>query len=250
MNILQHKSWHVYSQKNQDRVKRDEAKAEAEDKQTQERAIAADREHRLTVLRQRAARRYTNEPVASEQEEDDETTPGPVAPVPNDTVALTKSKSKEHVNFWANLEKQDTVSKKGNPEYEAEVKAKEKKWERTIAMHLDSAVRGPTPWYTTPQAGSMAAPRNKNDDHDFVKIRDDPLQNMRSMLDKRKVVQEAKGERERSRSPSSRKHARTSRHSQPTIKRVKHDGKAEDGAIAERASRKEKGDDSPEPGLH
>lgn len=109
---------------------------------------------------------------------------------------------------------------------------------------------GPTPWYTTPQAGSMAAPRNKyvfqtsvskkqqlrlswhilillhvhnisshrNDDHDFVKIRDDPLQSMRSMLDKRKVAQEAKGERERSRSPPSRKHARTSRHSQPTIK--------------------------------
>lgn len=34
-------SWHVYSQKNQDRVRRDEAKAEAEENQTQERAIAA-----------------------------------------------------------------------------------------------------------------------------------------------------------------------------------------------------------------
>ncbi|KAF9122476.1 hypothetical protein BGX30_001993 [Mortierella sp. GBA39] len=213
MNILQHKSWHVYSQKNQDRVKRDEAKAEAEENQTQERAIAADREHRLAVLRQRAARRYTNEPVPGEQEEDDDTTP------PNDTVAVTKTESKGgHVNFWADLEKQDTTSKKGNPEYEAEVKAKEKKWERTIAMHLDSAVKGPTPWYTTPQAGSMATSRNKNDDHDFVKVREDPLQNMRSMLDKRKVAQEAKGERERSRSPSSRKHIRTSRQSQPAIK--------------------------------
>ncbi|KAG0300110.1 hypothetical protein BGZ97_003384 [Linnemannia gamsii] len=175
MNILQHKSWHVYSQKNQDRVKRDEAKAEAEEKQTQERAIAADREHRLAVLRQRAARRYTNEPVPGEQGEDEDMIPRPVVPAPNDAVAMAKPKAKgEHVNFWENLEKQDTVSKKGNPEYEAEVKAKEKKWERTIAMHLDSAVRGPIPWYTTPQAGSMATSRNKNDDHDFVKIRDDP----------------------------------------------------------------------------
>jgi len=37
---------------------------------------------------------------------------------------------------------QDTTNKKGNPEYEAEVRAKEKKWERTIAMHLDSVNRG------------------------------------------------------------------------------------------------------------
>ncbi|KAF9298877.1 Leukocyte receptor cluster member 1 [Linnemannia elongata] len=219
MNILQHKSWHVYSQKNQDRVKRDEAKAEVEEKQTQERAIAADREHRLAVLRQRAARRYANEPAPGEQEGDDDTTAGLLAPVPNDTVAVTKTKSKgEHVNFWANLEKQDTASKKGNPEYEAEVKAKEKKWERIIATHLDSAVRGPTPWYIAPQAGSMATSRNKNDDHDFVKVREDPLQNMRSMLDKRKVAQEAKGERERSRSPSSRKRIWTSKQSQPVIK--------------------------------
>lgn len=219
MNILQHKSWHVYSQRNQDRVKRDEAKAEAEEKQTQERAIAADREHRLAVLRKRAARRYANEPAPGEQEEDDDTTPGPLAPVPKDTVAVTKTKSKgDHVNFWADLEKQDTAIKKGNPEYEAEVKAKEKRWERTIATHLDSVIKGPTPWYAAPQAGSMATSRNKNDDHDFVKVREDPLQSMRSMLDKRKVALEAKGERERSRSPSSQKHIRTSKQSQPAIK--------------------------------
>ncbi|KAF8945077.1 hypothetical protein BGZ47_003262 [Haplosporangium gracile] len=254
MNILQHKSWHVYSQKNQDRVKRDEAKAEAEEKQTKERAIAADREHRLAVLRQRATRRYANEPGPGKQEDDDETIPGPAAPVLNDTVAVNKTKPKEeHVNFWADLEKQDIVSKKGNPEYEAEVKAKEKKWERTIAMHLDSAVKGPSPWYTTSQAGSMVASRNKNDDHDFVKVREDPLHNMRSMLDKRKVAQEAKGERERSRSPSSRKYARTSKHSQSGIKDTpvwaQYDGKAEDGTTVERTGREGKGDGAPKPRL-
>ncbi|KAF9156384.1 hypothetical protein BG015_005593 [Linnemannia schmuckeri] len=225
MNILQHKSWHVYSQKNQDRVKRDEAKAAAEENQTKERAIAADREHRLAVLRQRAARRYANEPGPGEQEGNDETTPGPAALVLNNTVAVNKTKSKEeHVNFWADLEKQDTVSKKGNLEYEAEVKAKEKKWERTIAMHLDSAVKGPTPWYTTSQAGSIAAFGSKNDDHDFVKVREDPLHNMRSMLDKRKVAQEAKG--------------------------AKYNGKAEDGTTAERTGRENKSDGAPEPRLH
>ncbi|KAF9903248.1 Leukocyte receptor cluster member 1 [Linnemannia zychae] len=143
MNILPHKSWHVYNQKNQDRVKKDEAKAEAEEKQIQERAIAADREHRLAVLRQRAARRYTNDPGLGGDGDEGEAQAGTVAPGLDDTMAV------------------DTVSKKGNPEYEAEVKAKEKKWERTIAMHLDSASRGPTPWYTTPTTGSVASTSTK-----------------------------------------------------------------------------------------
>lgn len=61
----------------------------------------------MAVLRQRAARRYANESAPGEQKEDDDTTPGPLAPVLNDTMAITKTKSKgEHVNFWADLEKQ------------------------------------------------------------------------------------------------------------------------------------------------
>ncbi|KAG0278066.1 hypothetical protein BGZ95_004771 [Linnemannia exigua] len=237
--------WHVYSQKNQERVRRDEAKAEAEEKQTQERAIAADREHRLAVLRQRAARRYTNGPGLDEglDEEEIEAQPGPVTPGPNDTLAMIKP---------------DTSSKKGNPEYEAEVKAKEKKWERTIAMHLDSASRGPTPWYTTPTAGSMTTTSKKHDNNNFVKIREDPLQNMRSMLDKRKVAQEERGERRRSRSPSSKKHAQTSRHRSsqlairdtPRSSRSEYDGKAKDGEIIKRAGGEDKGDGTLESGLH
>ena len=65
----------------------------------------------MAVLRQRAARRYANEPAPGEQEGDDDTTARLLAPVPNDTVAVTKTKSKgEHVNFWANLEKQVRTS--------------------------------------------------------------------------------------------------------------------------------------------
>jgi hypothetical protein len=61
----------------------------------------------LAVLRQRAARRYTNEPVPGEQGEDEDMIPRPVVPAPNDAVAMAKPKAKgEHVNFWENLEKQ------------------------------------------------------------------------------------------------------------------------------------------------
>ncbi|KAF9932198.1 Leukocyte receptor cluster member 1 [Linnemannia zychae] len=208
MNILQHKSWHVYSQKNQDRVKRDEAKAEAEEKKTQRRAIAADQEHRLMILRQRAAKRYANVP-GIEDGEDIDAHSDALIPIANDTVAVAKPKS-EH----------DTASKKGNPEYEAEQKAKERKWERTIAVHLDSANSGPTPWYTTPGAGSMTATSKKSGDTSFSKIQEDPLQNMRTMLDKRKISLEKKDKRERSRSPTSRKHARTSDYSRSIVKEM------------------------------
>ncbi|KAF8937919.1 hypothetical protein BGZ58_001944 [Dissophora ornata] len=119
MNILPHKSWHVYNQKNRDKVRRDEAKAEEEEKQTNDRAIAADREHRLTVLRQRAQKRLSNN-LGDEQSEQDrdqgQSTVGP--PVPEDTKAVTVAA--QHVNFWSDLEQHDTKSRQGNPENEAE----------------------------------------------------------------------------------------------------------------------------------
>ncbi|KAF9939826.1 hypothetical protein BGZ65_009262 [Modicella reniformis] len=81
MNILPHKSWHVYNHKNRERVKQDEDKAAAGEKQNEERAIGA-----------------------------------------------------------------DTKSKQGNQEYEAEAKAKQEKWNRTIAMHLDTGIKGKATW--------------------------------------------------------------------------------------------------------
>ncbi|KAI8599419.1 hypothetical protein EDD21DRAFT_433197 [Dissophora ornata] len=196
MNILPHKSWHVYNQKNRDKVRRDEAKAEEEEKQTNDRAIAADREHRLTVLRQRAQKRLSNN-LGDEQSEQDrdqgQSTVGP--PVPEDTKAVTVAA--QHVNFWSDLEQHDTKSRQGNPENEAEVKAKKEKWDRTVAMHLDTGVKGQSPWYTSKHAGSMTTSRRKEDANGFSKTREDPLNLVKKMLDKRERVR-----RDKSRSPS------------------------------------------------
>ncbi|KAG9321001.1 hypothetical protein KVV02_003979 [Mortierella alpina] len=206
MNILPHKSWHVYSQKNRDKVRRDEAKAEDEQRQVQDRSIAADREHRLMLLRERAQKRQSNA-IGGDSTEKEHSQTDRGSPVAEDTMALVRlqnpSEKTQHVNFWADLEKQDTKSKQGNPEREAEDKRKQEKWDRTIAMHLDSGVKGPKPWYTSLHAGSMQSSRRRGDDKEFTKVREDPLSNMKVMLDKRD-----KAHRERSKSPTSKSRSR------------------------------------------
>ncbi|KAG0038386.1 hypothetical protein BGZ82_000344 [Podila clonocystis] len=181
MNILQHKSWHVYNQKNRDKVRKDEANAEAEQKKVEDRAIAADREHRLAVLRQRAQRRLGNSGDDSNDSQGDRSHGIPTA---EDTVAVVTTSispsKQEHVNFWADLEKQDTKSSAGNPEREEEAKSKQEKWDRTIAMHLDTGIKGKSPWYLSPHAGSMETSAKRGDDKEFTKAREDPLQAMKS----------------------------------------------------------------------
>lgn len=48
-------SWHVYNDKNREKVKKDEASARIEKEKSEERSKAAEREHRLTILRSRAS---------------------------------------------------------------------------------------------------------------------------------------------------------------------------------------------------
>ncbi|KAG0236373.1 hypothetical protein B0O80DRAFT_494997 [Mortierella sp. GBAus27b] len=182
MNILPHKSWHVYNQKNRDRVRRDEAKAEAEEKHNQERSEAAEQEHRLAVLRQRAQRRLTGSEY------------GP--PTPDDTKISTDAK--EHVNFWSDLEQQDTKGKQGNPENEAEAKAKQEKWDRTIAMHLDTGIKGQSPWYTKKRDEFKGTSQRKDDDRTFTKVREDPLNVVKSLLEERDKIRHNR----KSKSPS------------------------------------------------
>lgn len=73
-------------------------------------------------------------------------------------------------------------------------------------MHLDTGIKGKSPWYLSPHAGSMETNAKKGDDKEFTKVREDPLQAMKSMLDKHE-----KHRRKRSKSPSrTRRHHRES----------------------------------------
>ncbi|BGP34769.1 hypothetical protein JCM10296v2_006591 [Rhodotorula toruloides] len=54
IKLLQHKSWHVYSAENIARVKRDEARAAAQEEEDEQRTMLADSEARLDRLRKKA----------------------------------------------------------------------------------------------------------------------------------------------------------------------------------------------------
>ncbi|CAO3689338.1 unnamed protein product [Rhizopus microsporus] len=54
MNILHHKSYHVYNKKNIEKVRKDEEAAAAKEKEKQKRIELAESEARLELLRKRA----------------------------------------------------------------------------------------------------------------------------------------------------------------------------------------------------
>ena len=57
LNLLHHKSWHVYSKENRERVRKDEEAAVKEENGKKERVIKAEQEARLEKLRDASSAR-------------------------------------------------------------------------------------------------------------------------------------------------------------------------------------------------
>ncbi|KAL7750483.1 Leukocyte receptor cluster member 1 [Sorochytrium milnesiophthora] len=133
MNILPHKSWHVYNKDNVARVRRDEALAKAREDELKQRATEADREHRLQVLRARHRKDQDADATAAGADE-------PTSSASNMT-GLTDAKG--HINLFLDLEMaQQKHNKKENPDVVRERKAAEDKWERQYTMYLDQSKKG------------------------------------------------------------------------------------------------------------
>ncbi|KAG9284088.1 hypothetical protein G9A89_022862 [Geosiphon pyriformis] len=204
MNILPHKSYHVYNIKNREKVRKDEEKAKLQEEAKSERALTAEREHRLSLLRQRAQQRQEcpktsltgGSPVLSPTlgfivtENDKQTLEV------RSKMAIEESKS-GHINFWAELEENNLKNAVStNPEYEAEKKAKEDKWERKITMYLDDVSKDLKPWYGTLSVDSKKLNEEKEkwikNKEDKSKLRNDPLTTMSRYLDKKAQKKEKK----------------------------------------------------------
>jgi hypothetical protein len=112
MNILPKKKWHVRTKENIARVRRDEAKAAAEENARLERARLAEHEDRINRLKKNAnvnvedpfAQRVSNDPSTS---------------------------ATGHVNFFAEIEEQErtNLASGGNRQYQAEKKREHQEWE-------------------------------------------------------------------------------------------------------------------------
>ncbi|XP_041348013.1 leukocyte receptor cluster member 1 homolog [Gigantopelta aegis] len=141
MNILPHKSWHVRTKKNIDRVNRDEAKAAEEEKEKQRKIALAEQEARTDILRRRGKERLGGIeftlPVSNQ--------------TPEDTTAIVASDKTEHINFFSDIEQ--GLRKEGkNKEHEAEKKAEKEKWEKSIGLltYLGKSSideQNEVPWY-------------------------------------------------------------------------------------------------------
>ncbi|KAI1319151.1 hypothetical protein EDD11_004794 [Mortierella claussenii] len=174
-------NWHVYNQKNRDKVRRDEAAAEDIEHRRAQESLAADREHQLSVLRERAKRRMLNN---VDSDSFNSITDRSLEPT-NGQRPTSEDIKAQHVNFWSDVEQKERKSHKGNEDYEAEEKAKKIKFERQAGVYLDTGNKGRQPWLLTAAAPSKNDQRKKERDQEFTKVREDPLNTIKSLLDQR-----------------------------------------------------------------
>ncbi len=158
MNILPKKRWHVRTKDNIARVRRDEAKAKAEDEERQRRVQLAEQEARTALLRSRAR---SHRPLEDNQKDEDE---------------------KRHVNLFEDLERGETTSA-ANPDREAEEKRQREEEEKKIGLLTylgqdTQELTGETSWWQ--KAPSDNAASTSKDD--AGKERMDPLNDIRGYL--------------------------------------------------------------------
>lgn len=181
MNILPHKSWHVRTKRNIERVRRDEAQARADQEETQRRVLLAEQEARTQLLRNKA--RSENSSTVTQH-----FVPG--------------SSSPKHVNIFEGAE--DSKDNK-NVEHEQELKQEKEKWEKKIGLLQVLASKDDEethrPWYlmshevrmklNDDDANKNIVDQSKEMKQIKVKKFHDPLEDMKKYLD---VMKHNKGE--------------------------------------------------------
>ncbi|RHZ44983.1 hypothetical protein Glove_701g17 [Diversispora epigaea] len=189
MNILPHKSYHVYNLKNKERVRKDEEKAQQEEAAKNERKEIAERERRLKLLREKASAKLIQ---GIQGIQGGANNPSALESTKNDDQGLQLQSSTEtasgHINFWEDKEKEFVKTFSTNPEYEAEKRAREQKIERQYTMYFDEVLKDPKPWYmkvNKEERYSIDGTIKKKKD-EGIKSFEDPLLTLKKTLDKKK----------------------------------------------------------------
>ncbi|KAH3883077.1 leukocyte receptor cluster member 1 homolog [Dreissena polymorpha] len=130
MNILPHKSWHVRTKKNIERVRRDEAQAAEEEKERQRKIALAEQEARTDLLRKRSRIRTEGE-IEHDTDKVQKLDSEAESAVPSSSVDIYTPQG--HINFFKDIEAGD-VKQGTNKEYEKEKKEEKEKWEKDIGL--------------------------------------------------------------------------------------------------------------------
>ncbi|KAG1381069.1 hypothetical protein G6F61_003495 [Rhizopus arrhizus] len=174
MNILHHKSYHVYNKKNVEKVRKDEEQAAAKEKEKQKKIELAESEARLNLLRKKAGAKFLNDK-------------------PTATI--------EHINLFKDYESTT------NEENEAEEKAKAEKLDRQLTMYLDKgATAEATPWYAKNSTSIdkysdlYVKKSDRKKRREPIRLKDDPLEYIEDKLKKEDKSNKEKKLKKRKRS--------------------------------------------------
>ncbi|KAH9822240.1 hypothetical protein DFH28DRAFT_1049474 [Melampsora americana] len=167
LNILYHKSYHVYNRENVERVKRDELKAELEAEAKTQSTIAANSEARLSLLRSQKHQVKSESGRKKERRIEtalDDQLKGkkPASPPSRDEPPQRSTDNSSiidpkngHINFWSSLENQSTSKQfenskilDQNESYVRDQKKADEKWDAMITMRLDRPAHELKPWYS------------------------------------------------------------------------------------------------------
>ncbi|KAJ3181109.1 hypothetical protein HDU85_003814 [Gaertneriomyces sp. JEL0708] len=175
LNILQHKSWHVYSEANRERVRKDEEAAREKDEAQRERSLQAEREARLQLLRARKKTAAGTETTSIERVE------VAVNAVGQDDVGSSKP---ARFSLFEPEEKKAKAALSQAAEAEAQKRLKKKEYEDKFTWYLGETKDGKKekPWYAALELPSKAVADTVGHGTDRKEVRisrkkelDDPL---------------------------------------------------------------------------
>ncbi|RWS20630.1 hypothetical protein B4U80_06258 [Leptotrombidium deliense] len=181
MNILHHKSWHVRNRRNIERVRQDERDAAEQEAEKERRALFAERESRISLLRKRA--QHTNS---------------------DDTFDVT--------NIFESAVSEDKGELRPNVEHEKEKKKEREDWEKKVGIltYLGQSELGncDKPWYLKSHESRMQlSSDNKNATNAVcdseMKAFNDPLNDMKRYLE---IMKANKEDNKRKQSESKHNH--------------------------------------------
>ncbi|ELR18324.1 uncharacterized protein ACA1_371740 [Acanthamoeba castellanii str. Neff] len=216
LNILQHKSWHVWTQKNIEKVRKDQEEHRKQEDRKRKRELDIEQERRLEALRERN-KRLKGEPVDDDsgpsslvivkQEEGERAlVTGPGERRRGKAVAVKHEREQEqevavvaaaeeplkHVNFFEDLELQQRAEDTRNPEHEAEKKAQADRDARFYTTYLGQSAaetQKVKPWYYGPPVETPALPPEKERKQQRFKAEKDPLSAMGVFLQRKKQIE-------------------------------------------------------------